>query len=403
MQGAATAVRRWLAVVALLLSCSSAAAARDVFVRILSMHPPAQIRLQTGSTGRVLIGEHAEPWEVGETLLVETVPQGVRVTHGRRSPAVAPALTVASPDIHVQPRRFTGAITFRAPDGRALYAVNRVPLEDYVAGVVASEALAGTPPEALRAQAVAVRSYAAALAGLDRPRDGARGPHTTEGYDFCDLTHCQSFRGTAVGAAVEAARATQGLVLYSGSRVVAASYHSTCGGRTADPADVGADIALHGVSDVPVGGRAWCAASPHYRWQVDIPARYLLTALNSDRDTAPGKVLQDVRVLSRLSDGRVRQVEIVGEHLLHISGQDFWQTLGRSLGWGRIESAWFSVRRAASSFHFEGRGLGHGAGLCQYGSAAMARAGWNMRSILAHYYPGTRLDPMIQAAVPPMR
>jgi stage II sporulation protein D len=68
--------------------------------------------------------------------------------------------------------------------------------------------------------------------------------------------------------------------------------------------------------------------------------------------------------------------------------------LRQRVGYGRLHSLDFSVRRDGGGFAFEGRGSGHGAGMCQWGAAGFAREGKSYREILAHYYPGAELTRM---------
>ena len=387
------ATRAWLLLLCTLLLRGTPAHADEpvVQVRLRTLHPPATVRLWSGSGGRLRIGAEDALWRTGTAVRVTAVAGGVEVTVGDALPRRVDALTARALHLRLDDVRLGGAVTLRSPDGRTLYVVAAIPLEDYVAGVTAAEALPGTPPEALRAQAVAARSYAVALARLDRRRAQPMGPHADEGFDLCDLTHCQVFRGLGRAEAAEAARSTRGQCLWRDGRVVAAWYHSTCGGHTVDGRDIGADPALRGGVDAPTGGRAWCAASPHFRWSADISRDEMRHALESDSRIVPVGRLRGVRVVSREEDGRAREVEIASDTVRVCSGQELWQMLGAALGWGRVESAWFTIKPTPRGFHFDGRGCGHGAGLCQYGSIGMARAGHTCAQILAHYYKGTKV------------
>jgi stage II sporulation protein D len=74
---------------------------------------------------------------------------------------------------------------------------------------------------------------------------------------------------------------------------------------------------------------------------------------------------------------------------LRLRGEEFHSRAGRRLGWNAIRSCCFTVRREGETWIFEGRGFGHGVGLCQWGAAALARRGWDHARILAFYFPGT--------------
>src|SRR5206468_10119770 len=113
------------------------------------------------------------------------------------------------------------------------YTIATLPLETYVARVVAGEAARDSPPAALEALAITVRTFALAN----------RGRHHADGFDVCDQTHCQVLRA-ATAATDRAAVATAGRVLMAhGSAIAAVFYSASCGGRTEIPSEVwpGAD------------------------------------------------------------------------------------------------------------------------------------------------------------------
>lgn len=414
MKSRAMTLLRWLLAATLLSGgsipvlaspLSPAGDTADLSIRILESHHPSRLRLVPETAGWLRAGTAPRlAWRAGEPLVVVATRQGLRVQGPGGSPHVVGVVTASSVAMRTTlpgggTRRYRGRVTMRCPPGSSgeIHLVLGTDLEGYVASVVAAEMPVSSPPQALEAQAVSVRSFTASLARLDRRRGGdsrpvPRGPHAGDGWDFCDLTHCQAFRGLPDPDSPSwvAARATRNQVLLQGGRVVVACYHSTCGGHTANASDVLPQLSLRGVADGPPS-RPWCARSPHARWRVVVPGSELRAALASDDSTSPGAVLHDLRVIERTPHGRVLRLEIRGEHTQRVGATDLFLVLGRTLGWGRIESTWFTVRRQSESFVFEGRGLGHGLGLCQYGCMEMARQGRTTSRILAHYFPGSRL------------
>src|SRR5208283_5937008 len=125
-------------------------------------------------------------------------------------------------------RRYRGTLDVKIVDG-VLMLIITMDLETAVASVVQAESLAGTPFEALKAQAVVTRSYFAAGAGRHAE------------FDFCDLTHCQFLREAPRpgSPAARAAEATRGLIITFGDRPVATMFTPSCGGHTLTPADIG--------------------------------------------------------------------------------------------------------------------------------------------------------------------
>ncbi|MGH9882749.1 MAG: SpoIID/LytB domain-containing protein, partial [Pyrinomonadaceae bacterium] len=258
-----------------------------------------------------------------------------------------------------------------------------ISIEDYVAGVVATEGSLEQEPEALKALAVVSRTYA--LRNLRR--------HGAAGYDFCSTTHCQRYRpasDSAVSALVrDAVQQTSGESLRDTKGLVAEAYFSaSCGGATANIDTLwGANAPPHlrGVED------DFCMTMPHATWTDVIPSADLLQALRSDPRTNVGQRLTNISVARRDATGRAQSILIEGDQRRIVAGWDFKIIVGRALGWNLVKSSRFDVSRSASNFVLRGRGFGHGLGLCQEGAHVMARRGANYRQILAKYFPSTSL------------
>lgn len=320
------------------------------------------------------------------------LPRRVRMLVLQPKEAMPPVwlnLPQASSTLVIRGRAYSGPMRFYVRRG-ALQPVLELPLEQYVRDVVASEMPPYWPLQAQAAQAVVCRSYALSLMGR----------HRTEGYDVCSLTHCQLYQGHRPSAQADAAvRMTRGWILLWRGLPAVALYHSCCGGITAcsvgEPKPPGTEY-LRSVQDkLPALGRnqqglngEWaCSCSPWFRWRTVLSAREMEAVLRE-----AGLLLQDVRtvkVVSRDKSGRVRQLQINGKQ---ISGTKFWLCAGRALGRRRIRSALFYVRKQGRSYVFEGRGYGHGAGLCQWGAKAAAESGMNWQQILKRYYPALQLS-----------
>jgi stage II sporulation protein D len=254
----------------------------------------------------------------------------------------------------------------------------KMPLEDYILQVVSSEASVEDEPEALKALAVAARTYALKNTGR----------HQEQGYDFCSTTHCQRFESTGARRNVAAVvKETTGLVLTDDHDKMADSYYSaSCGGMTANLKTLwGADAPGHlrGVRD------DFCNSGSHYRWTDVITAPQLARALRSDPRTDVGETIREVSVSKYDETGRAELLSITGDRRRSITGWEFKLIVGRALGWNLVKSSRFSVSRSGSGFVFRGGGFGHGLGLCQEGSHAMAQRGHSFQQILAHYFPRT--------------
>jgi stage II sporulation protein D len=233
-------------------------------------------------------------------------------------------------------RRYHGTLEIR-PSGESLLAILRLDRESAVASVVAAESLPDTPFEALKAQAVAARSYF--VSGRGRHRE----------FDFCDTTHCQFLRELppANSAAARAVADTRNLVLAYNSHPFPAMYTRSCSGRTRTPAELKMSTTSYPYFSVEC---SYCRNHPS-RWSTSLVHSDAAALRNSDE-------------LSRVN---------------HV----------RLLGWGAVPSNDFVAKENGEYTLLEGTGFGHGIGLCQAGARAMALEGANYRDILNHYYPNT--------------
>jgi stage II sporulation protein D len=252
-----------------------------------------------------------------------------------------------------------------------------LPLEDYIRGVVAAEGSTESEPEALKALAVVSRTYARRN----------RGRHASDGYDFCSTTHCQRYVDTLGGSLVErAVAATAGEILRdSRGEPIDAYFHASCGGMTADIADlwgVSEPGYLHSVRD------DFCVSDGALRWMDRISQKDLLGALRTDARTDVGRRLGNVIVTQRDGSGRAKWITLEGERRRVVRGWDFKIVVGRSLGWNLLKSSKFEVARTGTTYLFRGSGFGHGLGLCQSGAHVSARRGAGYRQILRHYFAG---------------
>jgi len=259
-----------------------------------------------------------------------------------------------------------------------------MPLEDYVRGVVAAEGSTESEVEALKALAIASRTY-----GVRNIRR-----HDRDGYDFCTTTHCQRYRSAESGvtsdAVFEAVEKTRGEVLLANEAQVADSYFSaSCGGATANLTTLWGGSSpphLRGVRD------DYCAGGRHATWTDTISQVDLIKALQSDRRSNVGSRLDNIRVLRTDVSGRAELISLEGDKHITIKGWDFKIIVGRALGWNLLKSSRFTVKRADSNFVFRGSGFGHGLGLCQEGAHVMAQRGASYRQILDRYFPGVNVS-----------
>ena len=274
-------------------------------------------------------------------------------------------------------KSYRGALRLLPRKG-GLHLINRVTAEEYLQGVVPEEMPAEWNAEAVKAQAVAARTYAL----RQRKR------HGKEGFDVCASTHCQQYGGVAVerAAANQAIKATQGMVLQSNGALVDALFHTDSGGMTENSEDVW-------------GSRIDCLRAAKelrtetYPWEKNITAVQLsgLLAKRGKNIGALKKIeLSPIRIgkasQDRTVSGRVKAVTFVGKSgKAGMTGNDLRSMLG-------LKSTLFSMTLNRNVVFIKGYGWGHGLGMSQHGAKAYADSEhWDYKKILQHYYQGAEL------------
>ncbi|MCP2727658.1 SpoIID/LytB domain-containing protein [Limnofasciculus baicalensis] len=254
--------------------------------------------------------------------------------------------------------------------GKGIIAVNHVDLDQYLYSVLGAEMSPSWPIEALKAQAVAARTYA-----LYKKATGG-----TDTYDVGDTTKWQVYKGVESEAqsTQEASNATAGEVMVYGGKVILAVFHSASGGHTENVEDIwtGDSLAyLRGVPDYDMG-------APVYQWTKTFSAGEIgrriggvgaVSSMTPERTTPNGRI---ITMLVRGSGGSKR-----------VSGADLRKVL-------ELRSTLFTVSKSGGSFQLDGRGFGHGLGMSQWGAHNLAQQGTGYQQILSHYYQNATLSRM---------
>jgi stage II sporulation protein D len=254
--------------------------------------------------------------------------------------------------------------------------VHEIPLERYLVGVLEKEVVGTWPIEALKAQAVASRTYA--LYRKAHPRD--------ERFDLAADTSDQVFekKRRHSPAIVEAVLATEGETLKFDGDILQAFFHSCCGGMSER-----ADRVWEGIetpSLLTVHPDPFCGACPRSRWEYSISRKELEDRLKESGQGPAGD--WKIEITKRDDSGRVLEVQFRGEDSdISFSGAKFREVLGYT----KLPSTLFEITDAEDPVVFVGRGSGHGVGLCQWGAKGMAEEGHTYREILEFYYPGAEL------------
>lgn len=276
--------------------------------------------------------------------------------------------------ITVNGKSYRGRIELREKKNGLLLVINELDIEDYLQGVIAEEIPHDWELEALKAQAVASRTYA-----LYRKRTaGKRAYHllaTVKGQVY-------SGRSGEQARAVRAVRETEGIVITYGGEVIPAFYHASCGGHTENAME------LWGM-DAPYLGGVDCDCqeiSTYGQWEKRLSIAQVTAALRRQGYRLKG--ISKLEINGITAAGRVKQVSIY-----HAAGIESVpaETLRAAIGYAVIPSVFFEIAVVGNEIIISGRGMGHGVGLCQWGAQEMARKGKDYKAILSHYYPGTSL------------
>ncbi len=329
------------------------------------------------------VGRHG--WSVKVGGADDTVPPAAGVRFEAREEA----------PVFIDGRPYRGSVEVRAVESSGVTAINALPLEEYLLGVVPLEIGPRDPAElaAVKAQAVAARTYTIAHLG----------GHREMGFDLYGSVEDQVYGGMLAerDQATRAIRETAGHILVHEGRPIRAFYHSTCGGRTAavdEVLDRQPAPYLRSVSDRAPDGTDFCSTSPRYRWTATFGPEELNGRVREELGRKFGVQgselgeLEDLEVVERTESGRVRELAFHGSSFeLVLSRLDIRLAL-RDADGRILNSTRFEVTRSPDGLvELVGRGYGHGAGMCQWGAIGRARAGHSYDRILQVYYPGTEL------------
>jgi stage II sporulation protein D len=354
---------------------------------------PLLVLDETGATmGAIPAGTLARAVPLPNQVVLQA--GGVRI-------AGAPSITLEQRDggtVRVAGREYRGRLLLTATS-TGLLAVNALDLEDYVAGVINAEMGRRAPGEeaALEVQAIVSRTFAYRVLGRWR----------TAGFDLVATIADQAYGGQ--GAETDAGRAavesTRGVIITWNGQPIEAFFHSTCGGRTTPGQEAFANAGLPylvSVSDDSPSGESWCVISPRYRWREEWTGEALRATLRATLPPlgVPAErvgLVRDVVVTERGVSGRVTAIRIMlSESTVPVTGQTIRSAL-RPEGGTLLRSTGFQLEATKSGGRLtrlvvEGKGNGHGVGMCQWGAVGRARAGYSAEQILSAYYPGTVLS-----------
>ena len=368
-------------------------------LRGLAQAPGGQMMLAPGDTvtltlvgGQILVQRNGQASAPGQTLgssqSVWLEPLASGLSLGDSKPAG---------DFQLKQRSYRGRLLV-VVKGSALQAINHVDLESYLPSVVGSEMPASWPQAALRAQAVAARTYALRQRSASQP------------FDVSATVASQVYKGVEAEtpATREAVANTRGEVLMYGGSLVNAVFHSSSGGSTENSGDLWSQQLPYLVSVPDVD-----QDSPVSNWQQRLEPSTLSKAFGEIGGATR------IEILATTSSGRVRQARVIGPSgTLVLTGPELRSRLGLRSTLVRFElvgpdvalsqlpsagppilpplpdaAAQPSIQMPQPTLMAVGRGFGHGVGMSQWGAYALAQRGEGYADILRYYFRGTDLRP----------
>lgn len=339
----------------------------------------------------------------------------------------------------LETQTFRGSLRLLA-DGGKIWAINDLPVEDYLESVISSEMSAQSSLPLLMAHAVISRSW------LMSQIDGNTAPNTQAShgdafirwydhtdhtlFDVCADDHCQRYQGITKETSpnvAEAIRRTRGELLTYGDEICDARFSKCCGGAMEEFQYCWDDTPkpyLKGIGDTPEetipdltveeNARQWILSSPKsfcnttdkrilsqvlndydqettdfYRWRVSYTQEELSKLVEKKLGAGLGTIT-DMRPLKRGTSGRICELRITGTKKTIIVGKEL--EIRRALSESHLYSSAFVVEKQGDTFTLIGAGWGHGVGLCQIGAAVMGDKGYAYDEILRHYYPGAEIE-----------
>lgn len=272
-------------------------------------------------------------------------------------------------DLRIKARRYSGDFLFTVEKGR-LKILNKVPLSEYLSGVIETEGGGGKHLEYYKVQAVLSRTYY--IGHLDR--------HESEGYQLCDVEHCQAYKSKVryTPDIKKAVLATQNLIAVDSTlNMVSGLFSANCGGQTTETDWIWNNPVPYLKTTVDT----FCIHTQQAQWTKSIPQwewkKFMIDEYGFPIDDKCFK------------DSLYHFYQGTRKAFYH--GQELGIPLRDLRIKFKLKSTFFSCYPEGNQVILEGRGFGHGAGMCQEGAMNMALKGFNYRQIFNFYFTGVRL------------
>ncbi len=355
--------RDWLLVV--LLWFALVAPVRAVQLRVAIEQGVSQVKV--GSSTPAVVRDYSTGRTLGKVAAMNAFyaqPSASGVSVDRMQSDTMSIEPTGDGYVYIGDRWYRGK-TLLVNTDKGLTAVNYVDLEQYLYSVLGAEMNGNWPSEALKAQAVAARTYAIYK----------RKNESNDIYDVVNTQASQVYKGIVSESpgTHAAVNATTGQVLTYNNQIILSVFHACSGGHTANVEDVWSQSLpyLRGVQDFDQNVRA-C------QWVKTFSPKDL-----NKRISGVGNLVSLTPTLTPY--GIIKIIKFVGDKgTRELKGEAVRNVLG-------LRSTRFIITEDPLGLRFDGRGLGHGLGMSQWGAYNLAKQGVKYQQILGHYYRDTRL------------
>lgn len=337
-------------------------------VRVLLLSGVQEVRITSG-----------KPFAVGaDAFKVVTFYAGEEKLKANDKPLASDSIIIKPPQgcfLEVNGNPYRGNLHIIKGANRNLLVINEVGLEDYLQGVVPKEMSPQWPMEALKAQAVAARSFVLYHKAKSRQKD----------YDVSASTNFQVYGGikSETPFTNQAVKNTKGKIMAYRGTPILAYFHANSGGMTEDAKSAW-------TTDIPYlkSVKDECSSiAPQVLWEKSFTLDAISQAL-SEKGIYVGDI-EKLEISDTSPSGRAKRIRITGQKgRTVLPGNDFRMKMNPAL----IKSTLFQIVSNGNSVTFRGRGSGHGVGMSQWGAYIMAKQGLSFADILKHYYADVDLN-----------
>ena len=358
----------------------------DIRVMLLKNTKNAELEISSSyritdiDSNRVLARGNSLP---RSTMFINSGELRIRPISSRTVSRISAPLKEVNGKIRISPQndgfvklnntKYSGDLLVISKESGRFSVLEELDVEDYLPGVIENEMPLQWHDDAILAQVVAARSFAIYQKAIKK--------NSQHHIDKIDLAYGGSYKNTT--RTKEMVARSSGVVMVYKWELFPGYFHSTCGGHTEDIGLVFGQKSILPLSGVGCGH---CGNSKYYRWKKEIKKNEIESKLRNSKTNM--KNVLDVVGENAGPGGHYSRVKVKHSRgIQELNANDFRIKIGPN----KLFSTAFNTRSKGNSLIFEGKGWGHGVGLCQYGSQDMAKSGFEWFEILRHYYPGIEL------------